>query len=84
MKMKMASRIPVGTVIHLGRREGIIQIVNEICQYAKTRARNVTKNSLNLAIEVTANDQKNLIDRLMRLEGITSASIVEHDGNISV
>lgn len=58
----------------------IMQIVNEICQYAKTRARNVTKNSHNMAIEVKAKDQKTLIGRLMKLESITSASLVEHDG----
>ena len=61
--------------------EEIMQIVNESCQYAKTRARNVTKNSLNLAIEVKVNNQKALINRLMKLESITSASLVEHDGN---
>ena len=61
--------------------EEIMQIVNEICRYAKTRARNVTKDSLNLAIEVQAKDQKDLISRLMKLESITSASLVEHDGN---
>lgn len=59
----------------------IMQIVNEACQYAKTRARNVTKNSLNLAVEVKSRDQKTLISRLMKLEDIISASIVEHDGD---
>lgn len=64
--------------------EEIMRIVNEICQYAKIRARNVTQNSLNLAIEVTVNDQKDLIGSLMGLTSITSASLVEHDGNTTV
>ena len=59
----------------------IMQTVNEICQYAKIRSRNVTPNSLNLAIEVAACDQKALIGSLMELESINSASLVEHDGN---
>lgn len=59
----------------------IMQIVNDVCKYAKTRARNITKDSLNLAIEVKTDEQKALIDRLMNIKCIISASLVEHDGN---
>lgn len=62
----------------------IMQAVEECCQYAKTRARNVSKTSLNLAIEIRVTDQKGLIERLMKLEGVTTASLVEHDGEVTV
>lgn len=62
----------------------IMDEVYEICQYVKTRARNVTKTNINIAIEVKVKDQKQLIDRLMQLESVTSASLVEHDGDITV
>ena len=61
--------------------ETILQIVNETCRYAKVRARNITKTNLNLAIDVKADDTAGLIDRLMELECVSSASLVEHDGD---
>ena len=54
----------------------IMQIVNESCQYARTRARNVSKTNLNLAIEIRVQDQKGLIEKLMDLESVTTASLV--------
>jgi len=62
----------------------IMQAVESVCQYSRTRARNVSKANLNLAIEVKINDQAELIKRVMMLESVTSASLVEHDGDITV
>lgn len=62
----------------------IMRIVNESCQYARTRARNISKTNLNLAIEVRVQDQKGLIEKLMDLESITTASLVEHGGDVTV
>ena len=62
----------------------IMQIINENCYYAKTRARNISKTNMNLAIEVKVQNQKDLINKLMDIENITTASLVEHDGNITV
>mgnify|MGYP002509049495 FL=1 len=62
----------------------IMQIVNENCRCAKTRARNVSRTSLNLAIEIRVEDQAALIEALMALDSITTASLVEHDGEVTV
>lgn len=63
--------------------EAIMKLVDENCRYAKTRARNLTKTSLNLAVEVRVKDQKALIEGLMGMDSVTSASLVEHDGNVT-
>jgi len=63
--------------------ERIMKLVGETCKYAKTRARNLTRTSLNLAVEVKPKDQKALIDGLMGMDGVVSASLVEHDGNVT-
>lgn len=63
--------------------ESIMKLVDENCRYAKTRARNLTKTSLNLAVEVRVKDQKALIEGLMGMDSVTSASLVEHDGNVT-
>ena len=64
--------------------EAIMKIVQHNCRHAKTRARNATKTSLNLAIEVKAIDQAILIKELLENTEVTSASLVEHDGNVTV
>lgn len=62
----------------------IMQIVNESCQYARTRARNISKTNLNLAIEVRVQEQKELIEKLMSLDSIVTASLVEQSGDVTV
>ena len=62
----------------------VMQIVDDSCQYARTRARNVTRGGIHFAIEIREKDQKELIEKLMELECVTSASLVEHDGDVTV
>ncbi len=62
----------------------IMQIVNEECSYIKMRARNVSKDGMNMAIEVNVKNQPQLIERLMDLESVLTASLVEHDGDVTV
>ena len=62
----------------------VMQIVDDSCQYARTRARNVTRGGIHFAIEIRVKDQKELIEKLMELECVTSASLVEHDGDVTV
>lgn len=76
------SLVLVVNALSYENEDEIMGIVDSTCQYAKTRARNVTKNNINLAIEVKVKDQKSLIRQLMELESVTSASLVEHDGDV--
>lgn len=76
------SLVLVVNALSYEKEDEIMGIVDSTCQYAKTRARNVAKNNINLAIEVKVKDQKALIRQLMELESVTSASLVEHDGDV--
>lgn len=60
----------------------IMKVVKEFCRYSKTRARNVSKSGMNIAIEVKTSKQSELIDRLMKLDFVTDASLVENDSDI--
>lgn len=64
--------------------EEILNVVDKICQYSRIRSRNVTKDSLSLAMEVKVKEQKELIGQLMEIGSVTLASLVEHDGDITV
>ena len=64
--------------------EAIMEIVEEYCDYAKLRAKTITKADINMAIEVKVLEQKEMMDKLVKLESITSLSLLEHDGEVTV
>lgn len=66
------------------KEEEILRIVEKSCPYVKVRARNVTKMNLNMAIEVKVKQPKVLIEKLMEQDYITTASLVEYDGDVTV
>lgn len=64
--------------------EEIMAIVRELCSAYKVKARNLTKNHLDMAVEVSVKEQGELVKRLIGLPNITSASIVSHEGEVTV
>lgn len=60
----------------------IIKAVKDFCKYSRVRARNVSKSGLNIAIEVKTSKPSELIDKLMKLECVSDASLVENDSEI--
>lgn len=62
----------------------IMEIVEEHCDYVHLRAKTMSKNDINLAIEVKVRDQKEMMDELVTLKAITSLSLLEHDGEVTV
>lgn len=68
----------------IDNEEQIMETVREFCGSFKTRARNVTRTNLNLAIEIRSEKQAELIRKLMNTDGVISVSLVEHDGDVTV
>lgn len=62
----------------------VLDIVSQACSIWKVRARNVTKHNVNMAIEVKVKEPKELINQLCELEQISSVSLVEHDGEVTL
>ena len=62
--------------------ELIMKVVKEFCRYSRTRARNVSKTGMNIAVEVKTSKPSELIDRLIKLECVSDASLVENDSDI--
>ena len=60
----------------------IMNVVREFCKYSRTRARNVSKSGMNLAVEVRTSKPSELIDKLMKLDCVSDASLVENDSEI--
>ena len=64
--------------------EEILGVVKKYCSAYAIKARNLTKNHLDMAIEVSLVEQGQLVKELMELDRVTSASIVSHEGDVTV
>ena len=62
--------------------DDVMNIVSGSCAYHRVRAKSATRAGMNLAIEVRLKPEEKLIEKLMELETVTSASLVEHEGEI--
>lgn len=64
--------------------EEIMSVVKELCKVYKVKARNLTKDHLDMAIEVAVPNQGELVRKLMEVEQVYSASLVSHEGDVTV
>ena len=63
--------------------ERVLQIVRHNCPKYKVRSRSVTEGGMSLAVEVRCRKPGALIEELMESRAVRTASLVEHDGEIS-
>lgn len=61
----------------------IMDIVEKHCRMFQVKARNLTKDKLNMAVEVQTKEGGRLVEELMDVESVTSASLVDHDGEVT-
>lgn len=61
----------------------IMEIVEKHCRMFQVKARNLTKDKLNMAVEVQTKEGGRLVEELMDVESVTSASLVDHDGEVT-
>lgn len=66
------------------KSEKVIEhIINNHCTMYKVKARNLTKQKLDMAIEVHTNMGIGLLEELMAVESVVSASLLDHDGEVT-
>lgn len=61
----------------------IMEIVEKHCRMFQVKARNLTKDKLNMAVEVQTKEGGRLVEELMDVESVTLASLVDHDGEVT-
>ena len=67
---------------HKNEKE-IMDVVKKYCSLYKVKARNLTKDHLDMAIEVRVKEEGELVNTLVELNSVTSASLVSHDGEVT-
>ena len=63
--------------------EDVLDIISHACSQYRVRARTASASGLNLAVEVRTRRPGTLVRELVESECVTSASLVEHDGEIT-
>lgn len=61
----------------------IEDVIQKNCSMYKVKARNLTKEKLDMAVEVHTKKETVLLDELMSMEDIVSASLLDHDGEVT-
>lgn len=67
---------------HKNEKE-ILKQVKKYCSLYKVKARNLTKDHLDMAIEVRVKEEGELVSSLIELENVISASLLAHDGEVT-
>ena len=62
----------------------ILDVVKKYSKHYKVKSRNLTPNALDLIIEINVAEDTDLIHDILKIDGVTSASILTHDGEITV
>ena len=61
----------------------VMEAVKANCGFWKVRARNISGTGMNMAIEVRTREPQALIRQIVDTEHVVSASLLEHDGEIT-
>lgn len=61
----------------------IMEIIEKYCSLYKIKARNLTEDHLDMAIEVKVKEEGTLVKELMKVKQVTSASLIAHDGEVT-
>ncbi len=80
------AKAPMILVVNAGDLDAEARITETIQKYVKhvtVKSRNMTAASLDLVYELRTGDGAQLVRDLMRLESVTSASLLSHDGEVT-
>lgn len=62
----------------------LLSVVSTGCSRWKVRARNISPAQANFAIEVRTKHPHTLVEKVSAVKGVTSVSLIEHNGDVTV
>lgn len=63
--------------------ESVLQVAGQYSKHLNVKSRNMTAASLDLVIELRTSEGGELVKKVMELDGVTSASLLSHDGEVT-
>lgn len=67
----------------LDAEKRIMDVVSKYARYSTVKSRNMTGNALDLIVELRTDARSELLKDILGEEGITSASLLSHDGEVT-
>ena len=83
MPVAKAPMILVVNADELDAEDAISGAISKYVKHFSVKSRNMTASSLDLVFELRTADGKDLVRDIMRLSGVTSASLLSHDGEVT-
>lgn len=80
------SKAPVMLVVNSSLMESekdILEVVGKYAKAYKVKSRNLSKGRLDMVIELRVKDESGLVEEVAKLEGMLSASLIAHDGEVT-
>ncbi|MBO7253466.1 MAG: DUF4956 domain-containing protein [Oscillospiraceae bacterium] len=83
MPVAKAPMILVVNAADLDAEDAVAEVVKKYTKLYLVKSRNMTASSLDLVIELRTADGNKLVREIMALKGITAASLLSHDGEVT-
>ena len=63
--------------------ETVLKTTEKYAKHFTVKSRNLTTSSLDLVVELRTDNGSDLVREVMRIDGVTSASLLSHDGEVT-
>ena len=86
MDMLPVGKAPMMLVVNSSEMNGekaVLDVVGKYARYYKVKSRNLSKGRLDLVIELKVKEESALVSEVAALDGMLSASMISHDGEVT-
>lgn len=83
MPVAKAPMILVVNASNLDAEEAVSQVVKKYAKHFNVKSRNMTSSTLDLILELRTAQGSDLVKEVMAVSGVTSASLLAHDGEVT-
>ena len=83
MPVAKAPMILVVNASNLDAEEAVSQVVKKYAKHFNVKSRNMTSSTLDLILELRTAQGSALVKEVMAVSGVTSASLLAHDGEVT-
>ena len=86
LDMRPVGKAPMMLVVNSSEMNGekaVLDVVGKYARYYKVKSRNLSKGRLDLVIELKVKEESALVSEVAALDGMLSASMISHDGEVT-
>ena len=80
------AKVPMMLVVNssvMDSEDAVLEIVKKYAKSYKVKSRNLSKGRLDMVVELRVKDESGLVKEVAAMEGMISASLIAHDGEVT-